>query len=349
MYQHLLVPIDDTELSAANVQSAIDLARALGARVTFFHATPDWGATADGELTRILEPGRFVEAALGATNALLTKAITSAKAMGVRCDGTARTSDRPAAAIVEAAQSLGCDLIVMASRGKDQGFLSGWLYNSQTERVLRRAPVALLVTRVESRRPISDIEHALGIIQDEHRSIAVVVQSMRDMVREVPRSGLVPEIKSLELMVSYLYEFPERVHHPKEEQYLHRLLRERAPAYANMLTELEAQHRIEGALVERTLACLVRAEVGTPGGVQALNDAVHALATHVLHHIGFEERTVLPAARQHLKSSDWAEIAQAFAVNDDPRYGELPTEDLRKLFTRIANNVVEVRRLHMQG
>ncbi|HEX3140084.1 MAG TPA: universal stress protein [Rhizobacter sp.] len=344
MYQHLLVPLDDSPVAATNIASAVKLARKLGARITFFHATPDWGATSEGEITRLVAPERFPELALGQTNAVLTKALASAKVAGVPCDSVARTNDRPAEAIVEVAQSLGCDLIVMASHGKG-GSLSGWLHNSQTERVLRRAPVALLVTRVETAQPLSDAERAIAIIQDEHRSIAVVVQSMRALVQAAPGSELGPILKSLDRMVAYLYEFPERVHHPKEEQHLHRLLRERAPASDRLLTDLENQHRAEGALIGRVLECVAQAHEGTADGVQVLGEAVDLLADHVLHHIGFEERVLLPVAREQLNDADWAEIAQAFASNNDPRYGDLPAEDFRRMFTQIANSVSQNRPL----
>lgn len=337
MYQHLLVPLDDSPVSATNIANALKLAQTLGARVTFLHATPDWGATGDGELTRLLTPALFRELALGSTNALLTKALASAQAAGVRCESVARTSDRPAEMIVEEAQRLGCDLIVMASHGR-AGALS-WLHGSQTERVLRRAPVALLVTRVESVQPLSQAERALTIIQDEHRSIAVVVQSMCELARTMPVSEPAPTLRSLERMVAYLHEFPERVHHPKEEQFLHRLLRERAPDCEQVLLDMETQHRTELALIEAVTQRALQAQAGTPGSVEALNEAASALAGHVLKHMGFEERVVLPIARQRLTDGDWAEIAQAFASNNDPRYGDLPADDFRKLFTQIANSV----------
>ena len=38
MYRHLMVPLDDSPLSVDTVSRAVELARALGAKVTFFHA-----------------------------------------------------------------------------------------------------------------------------------------------------------------------------------------------------------------------------------------------------------------------------------------------------------------------
>jgi nucleotide-binding universal stress UspA family protein/hemerythrin-like domain-containing protein len=339
VYQHLLVPIDETTVSAANVAAAIALAKALSARITFFHATLDWNATEQGALMGTLEPATFSEDAFGGTNALLTKAVAGAKAAGILAAGAARVSDRPAEAIIEAALALDCDLIVMASRGP-RGGLVGWLYSSQTERVLRRAPVALLVTRVATSDPLPSVELAIGIIEDEHRSIAVVVQGMREIVARSREATTAPDLMSLERMLTYLDEFPERVHHPKEERHLHRLLRIRYPGSDVMLREVESQHVQEQEYAERVSVCLKNVAVGSEVSSQPLADAVSSLADLVLNHIGFEERAVLPLAREHLIAADWDEIAQAFSENDDPRFGDLPADEFRRLFTRIANTVV---------
>ena len=45
MYRHLMVPLDDSTLSAETVHQAAQLARALGAKVTFLHAQSDYGAS----------------------------------------------------------------------------------------------------------------------------------------------------------------------------------------------------------------------------------------------------------------------------------------------------------------
>ncbi len=339
MYQHLLVPIDDSALSAANVLSAVDLAQGLSARITFFYAAPDWSLTDGNAIFRMLEPGLFTEPAVGLTNALLTKAMASAKAANVPSHAAAQSSDKPAEAIIEAAQTHGCDLIVMASRGK--GFTSGWLHSSQTEMVLRNAPVALLVTRVAAGRPMTDEESALGIIQDEHRSIAVVVQAMRDLAQQGLTQAHVPDRVNLARLLTYLREFPGQIHHPKEELHLHRLLRLRAPECEPMLTDVEAQHQSEKGLIEQVSACVVLRGRTSPAQARALCDAVNALATHVFHHIGFEERNILPLARSRLTAEDWAEVAAGFASNDDPRFGDLQVDDFRRMFTLIADDFAE--------
>lgn len=343
MYKHFLVPIADTPLSAANVTAAIELAKALHARITFFYATPDWGATGDGAFIRSVHPQLFAQTSVGNTNALLEKALTSAVAAKVESQGFARTCDRPAQAIVDAAVAHGCDLIVMASRG-EKGPFAGWLHTSQTERVLKSAPIALLVTRVESNVPISTKEQALGIIKDEHRSLAVTVVAMRDLMRDGSGVDAQTVESVMRGMVEYMNSFPERVHHPKEELHLHRWLRLRSPASDGMLKQVESQHVDERAHLKQVEHCLDALTPAGKEGLAALRDAVESLASHVLAHITFEEQEVLPLAARELQEDDWNDTAKAFSTNYDPRFGDMSAEDFRHMFIHIANTMAAVRK-----
>jgi nucleotide-binding universal stress UspA family protein/hemerythrin-like domain-containing protein len=340
IYQHFLVPIDDTAISAANLRTAIQMAGALGARITFFHALLDWSATSDGAILRSLDLESNADLALGSSNVVLSKAVSAARVLGVAAEACARVCNRPAEAIIDAAQRLGCDLIVMASRGP-RGGLPGWMYSSQTERVLRRSPVALLVTRVDSNAPLTAEERAIGIIEDEHRSIAVVVEGLRDIVRNTPQPPGAAVLQELEYVITYLGDFPACVHHPKEEQYLHRLLRQRDADAELLLREVEAQHRGEHESIERALAAFAGLKQNPQGGMPAFAAAAEALASHVLQHIGLEEREVLPLARQRLAADDWEEIAATFAENGGPNYGDLSVAEFRRLFSHIANTLSE--------
>ena len=74
MYRHLMVPLDDSPLSADSVGRAVELARALGAKVTFFHAQADYGASSIGALERVMSPAAFNEHVAGEARAILAKA-----------------------------------------------------------------------------------------------------------------------------------------------------------------------------------------------------------------------------------------------------------------------------------
>lgn len=147
MYRHLFVPIDGSDLSTEVVGNAVALARPLGARITFFHATPDAQASLRGEVEvlRLTSPDDHDYATAGRARELLAKAEAAARACGVPCEARHAVHDRPAQAIVEAARASGCDLIFMASHGR-RG-ISGFLLGSETNKVLTHSKVPVLVYR----------------------------------------------------------------------------------------------------------------------------------------------------------------------------------------------------------
>ena len=53
MYRHLLVPIENSDLSTVTIGRAVEFALALGARITFFHASADHSASISGDADRL--------------------------------------------------------------------------------------------------------------------------------------------------------------------------------------------------------------------------------------------------------------------------------------------------------
>ena len=143
MYRHILVPIDDSQLSIDMVQQAVALARELSAKVTFFHAQSDYAASSAGALERVMSPAAFNEHVAGEARALLAKAEVVARTAGIAHDSFSLTSNRPHEAILGAAETRGCDLIFMASHGR-RG-ISRHLLGSITERVLRHSDLPMLI------------------------------------------------------------------------------------------------------------------------------------------------------------------------------------------------------------
>ena len=145
MYRHLMVPLDDSPLSVETVRRAVLFARSLSAKVTFFHAQEDWGATSVGALERVIAPADYNDHMAGAARALLSKAEVVAREAGVAHDSLWVTSNRPYEAILETAEARRCDLIFMASHGR-RG-LGAVIFGSETRAVLSGSKIPTLVYR----------------------------------------------------------------------------------------------------------------------------------------------------------------------------------------------------------
>jgi nucleotide-binding universal stress UspA family protein/hemerythrin-like domain-containing protein len=337
MYRHLLVPLDDSPLAVPTVRDAVAFARALGAKVTFFHAQEDYGATSVGALSRVMTPAEFNEGMAGEARAILSKAEVVAREAGVPYASLAVTSNRPHEAILNAAETRRCDLIFIASHGR-RG-IKGLMLGSQTQKVLQQTTIPVLVSAVESNVPANEQMAALAIIGDEHRSLGAVIHGLEFVVREARQSGNPPSFPLLHAMLYYIREFPERLHHPRENAYLFRKLRMRTSELDETLDELERQHDEGNRLVADLADSVARYESNTADGFAAFAKAVERFASAQMAHMRLETKVILPAARRHLKAEDWVEIGRAFADNGDPRFSIDNNEEFRHLFARILNLV----------
>jgi nucleotide-binding universal stress UspA family protein/hemerythrin-like domain-containing protein len=339
MYQHLLVPLDGSTLATELVRQAVLLAKSLGARITFFHAQEDYDATSVAALERVMWPSLYNERVAGDARAFLAKAAVVAREAGVAHDSMTVTSDRPHESILEAAESRNCDLIVIASHGR-RG-LRGLMVGSQTQNVLLQSSLPVLVLAIEGNIPEWEKIEALAIVRDEHRSLAAVAHGLELLAREARAQGQPPRFDLLRAIVHYIRAFPESQHHPKEDAYLFRKLRERTKEFNDTLEELERQHRDGHELVDELERSIERYEAEPHAGYDQFAEAVARFVASQESHMRLETRVILPAAFKHLTPEDWHEIGRAFAENGDPRFSADTDEEFRQLFARILNLVPE--------
>ena len=177
---------------------------------------------------------------------------------------------------------------------------------------------------------------AITILKDEHRSISAVVSGLKELARMVHEAVERPDFRVLRAMLRYIDEYPERLHHPKEDRYLFARLLQRAPAVKALVDELQHEH-VEGAKKIRDLERdLLFMEDRWPVGSRNFREAVDRYAHFHWDHMRKEEEALLPLAEKHLTKDDWDEIAGAFQGNDDP-IADLRQKDFQVLFTRIAS------------
>jgi nucleotide-binding universal stress UspA family protein/hemerythrin-like domain-containing protein len=335
MFRHLLVPLDDSALSFQTAGRAVELARTLGAKVTFFHAKADYGGSSIGALERVMSPATFNDNVAGEARAILAKAEVVAMEAGISYDSLAVTSDRPHQAILDAAEARGCDLIFMASHGR-RG-LKGLMLGSQTEKVLQHTTIPVLVSAVEGNAPAPAYAAASTIIGEEHRSLAAVIRGLEHVVRVAGIKSSPPPFVLLRAMLHYIKAFPETLHHPKEDAYLFRKLRERTAEFNDTLDELQLQHVAGHGHVADLESKLAAWEAAPAAGLPAFAAAVAQFAEAQWQHMSLERRVILPAAQKHLTTEDWAEIERAFSENGDPRFNVDADEEFRHLFATILN------------
>ncbi len=146
MYTKILLPTDGSALCDSATQKGIEFAKFAGASVVCFHAIPATSYliyTEAGPSDILAE--QFERDAKVRGQRLVEALEHRARDAGVACESVLVTNDHPWEAIIEAADTKGCDLIFMASHGR-RG-LSAMLLGSETARVLTHTKIPVMVYR----------------------------------------------------------------------------------------------------------------------------------------------------------------------------------------------------------
>jgi nucleotide-binding universal stress UspA family protein len=149
MYKRILVSTDGSRLSQKAVKAAARLAKACGARLAGIHVVPPYlvpvysEGSAYGGLR--VSRGRFKELSQKQARKILAAVEIEAETAGVPYSSVFATDPEPWRAILRAARSKKCDLIVMASHGRSG--IAELLLGSETRKVLAHSKIPVLVYR----------------------------------------------------------------------------------------------------------------------------------------------------------------------------------------------------------
>ena len=179
------------------------------------------------------------------------------------------------------------------------------------------------------------MSQSLDIIHDEHRAIAAMLSGMRSLAAGIAAGRLKPDFGLFDDMLRYIEEVPEKVHHPKENEYLFARLLPRCPEAAEVIAGLEEEHRQGEARIAVVRKALATYQQQGAAGFEGFNTALVHYIEQEWKHMNTEEKQIFPLARTHLTVEDWAAIDAAFLANDNPWQGA--AGEYAALFTRIVN------------
>ena len=177
---------------------------------------------------------------------------------------------------------------------------------------------------------------SITILHNEHRSISAVVHGLKELARLAQDAKVKPDFRVFRAMLRYIDEYPERLHHPKEDRYLFAKLLERAPQTRPLVGRLTSEHEAGARLVRELERSVVFFEEGWPAGAREFQQTVEEYARFHWDHMRIEEKELIPLAEQHLTAEDWKWVDDAFAGNIDP-IADLGEKDFEKLFSRIVS------------
>lgn len=175
---------------------------------------------------------------------------------------------------------------------------------------------------------------AIRIIKDEHFAIAAVLYTLRHLIKEI-QGGAEPNFPLLRAILDYIVAYPDRWHHPKEDQYLFAAVRRRSPEAESLVAKLEREHALGYPMIETLKQQLLCYQANDPGAREDFFTTSGRYIDFEYAHMKTEEDVLIPLAESLLQPEDWAEIDATFLENDNPLFGIKPKEEAERLYQRI--------------
>jgi nucleotide-binding universal stress UspA family protein len=152
MYQRILVPVDGSATSNRGLSEAMALGKLAGARLRLIHVVDELSfAIAAGAAAGYV--GEYIEMLRGGGEEILAAAKAKVEAAGLEVETVLRDGfgGRVCDQVVDEAKTWPAELIVIGTHGRrGAGRL---LIGSDAERILRLAPVPVLLVRADEAAP----------------------------------------------------------------------------------------------------------------------------------------------------------------------------------------------------
>ncbi len=168
MFSKVLIPIDTSQTSAQVARAALGLCAAVGAKAVLMHVAyePPIHTVGDND------PNVYRKYA----RELLTPWLETASTLGTTAEITIGEGRDVANAIVQSAKQEGCDLIVMATHGREG--LSKLVLGSVAERVTRLSEIPVLLHRLTDKSAHTSLPHRILVgIDGEKGSLHALKQA----------------------------------------------------------------------------------------------------------------------------------------------------------------------------
>ena len=168
----------------------------------------------------------------------------------------------------------------------------------------------------------------------DHRNMRILLDIIEEEMNAY-RNGRVPDFDLLRMIAQYTLDYPDLVHHPREDQVFERLLL-RDPEAKAVIGHLVQEHKELSELTRRLAAAISNAA----RDMELSRDWLDSLAREYLFanrmHMQTEETHLLPRAAAILTNQDWIEIEQNIAQTEDPVFGRKVAEAYLFLYERIV-------------
>ena len=174
----------------------------------------------------------------------------------------------------------------------------------------------------------------LTALQQEHANTAMLLKGFEEQIDQFA-SGNSPDYELLEVTLDYLAEFPDQIHHPKEDL-IYQKLKLKDPTAE--VIDLPSEHEDLAALT-RSVRTAIRDVLQDSLGPRDWLTSVsrNFLATY-RRHMRMEDAFLFPLAEKHLSADDWQDLdAKLSDYQADPLFSPATAKRFEALLAYIKS------------
>ncbi len=175
-------------------------------------------------------------------------------------------------------------------------------------------------------------------LRTDHRNMVLLLDLVEAETGRVA-AGSEPDYELLENIMTYVADYPDAVHHPREDR-LYRHLKSRHPDIDQTLQRVESDHeKLEaaGARLREKIKTLA-AGFAQPPDRDAVMRNLQTYATNLRRHMYWEEQELFMLADQIGHERVAKDITST--EGDDPMFGRKVEKRFRRLLNRIQRRMV---------
>ncbi len=169
----------------------------------------------------------------------------------------------------------------------------------------------------------------------EHANFARLLFLLEEQL-DFFRAAHHPDYERMMDIVYYMTRYPDRFHHPREDE-AYRKVAEKDRSARAVVEDLMQQHRV---IAESGQKLLTRLTSVIDGGAILPRDCVEepgrTYIAYMRRHMNQEEDAIFPLLAKRLDRADWADVEAAIRAQSDPLFGAAVEERYKALHRRLA-------------
>jgi len=184
----------------------------------------------------------------------------------------------------------------------------------------------------------NDVEQLMSGLRSDHRDMALLLDLLDAEIDRLAESGK-PDFDLVRDIMDYMTEYPDVVHHPKED-IVYRHIKSLRPETHTDLERVERDHQ---HIEESGLKLKHDIEAISSGASLNPDELVKSLRRYTdrfREHMYWEETDLFSIADELQHYGDWSEVLLENDEITDPLFGARVERKYRKLLARIQHRVV---------